>query len=182
MHPRLTELRDYVDAQRSALLSTASAVPRERWTERPGPDRWSLVELFEHLYKVEHGSARAIARAAAAARAAGHPLETDTHSVFGSLDAARLRDRSRRLEVPERVAPSGTWTADEALEKLAASRAELHDAIEAGNGLALGSVYQTHARLGELDLYRWILFIGEHEERHVQQAAEIVEQLGAAAR
>jgi hypothetical protein len=182
MHPRLTELRDYVDAQRSALLSTISAVPRDRWTERPGPDRWSIVELLEHLYKVEHSCARVIAKGATEARAAGHPMETDSHSMLGALDAVGLRDRSKRLQVPERVAPSGTWSPDEAAEKLAASHTELHEAIDAGNGLALGSVYQTHARLGNLDLYRWILFIGEHEARHVQQAAEIVEQLGAAAR
>jgi hypothetical protein len=61
-----------------------------------------------------------------------------------------------------------------------ASRAELHDAIRAADGLALGSIRQTHARLGELDLYQWILFVGEHEARHVQQAAEIAEQLGVA--
>jgi hypothetical protein len=181
MHPRLIELRDYVDAQRSALLTIAAAIPRDRWTERPAPDRWSVVELFEHLYKVEHSCARVIAKSAAEARAAGHPMETDSHSMLGTLDAVGLRDRSRRMQVPERVAPSGTWSPDEAAEKLATSRAELHDAILAGDGLALGSVYQTHARLGEIDLYRWILFVGEHEARHVQQVAEIAEQLGAVA-
>lgn len=182
MHPRLTELREYVDAQRSALLAAASSLPPERWTERPAPGRWSVVELFEHLYKVEHSCARVIARGAADARAADHPRETDTHSVLGRLDAAGLRDRSRRLEVPERVAPTGDWSPAEALDKLQASRAELHAAIQAADGLALGSVYQTHARLGEIDLYKWILFVGEHEARHVQQAAEIVEQLAAPAR
>jgi uncharacterized damage-inducible protein DinB len=182
MHPRLTELRAYVDAQRSDLLAAASALPLERWTERPGPGRWSLVELFEHLYKVEHSCARVIARGVADARAADHPMETDEHSVLGTLDGTGLRDRSRRLEVPERVAPAGGWTPEEALDRLAASRAELYEAMQAGNGLALGSVYQTHARLGEIDLYRWILFVAEHEARHVQQAAEIVEQLGAPAR
>jgi uncharacterized damage-inducible protein DinB len=80
------------------------------------------------------------------------------------------------------VAPAGGWSPREALDRLAASRAELHEAMHAGNGLALGSVYQTHARLGEIDLYRWILFVAEHEARHTGQAAEIVEQLGAAAR
>lgn len=182
MHPRLIELREYVDAQRSALLATASALPLERWIERPGPDRWSLTDLFEHLWKVEHSCARVIARGVAGARAAGHPMETDEHSVLGTLDAAGLRDRSRRIEVPERVAPAGGWSPQEALDRLAASRAELHEAIRAGDGLALGSVYQTHARLGEIDLYRWILFVAEHEARHVQQAAEIVEQLALSAR
>jgi hypothetical protein len=182
MHPRLTELREYVDAQRSALLAAASALPLARWTERPAPDRWSIVALFEHLYKVEHSCARVIARGVAGARAAGHPMETDEHSVLGTLDGSGLRDRSRRLEVPERVAPAGGWSPQEALDQLAASRAELHDAIRAGDGLALGSIYQTHARLGEIDLYRWILFVAEHEARHTQQAAEIAEQLAAPAR
>jgi hypothetical protein len=182
MHPRLTELRQYADEQRSALLAAASTLPRERWTERPANDRWSIVELLEHLYKVEHSCARVIARGVADARASGHPTETDEHSVLGALDASGLRDRTRRIEAPERVAPAGGWSPQEALDRLSASRAELHDAMSAGNGLALGSVYQTHARLGEIDLYRWILFIAEHEARHVPQAAEIAEQLAAPAR
>ena len=77
------------------------------------------------------------------------------------------------------MAPTGTWSANEARENLSASRAELHEAMRAGDGLRLGTIRQTHARLGELDLYGWILFIGKHEARHVQQAREIVEQIGA---
>jgi uncharacterized damage-inducible protein DinB len=182
MHPRLTELRDHVDRQRSALLAAVSALPPDRWTERPASDRWSVAELFEHLYKVEHGCARVIAKAAHEARAAGHPAETDEGSVLGRLDFVGLRDRSKRREVPERVAPAGGWSATEALEKLTTSRAELHDAMRAAEGMALGSIHQTHARLGELDLYNWILFVAEHEARHAEQAAEIAEQLGAAPR
>ncbi len=141
-----------------------------------------MVELLEHLYRVEHGCARVIGKAALEARAAGHPAETEESSVLGRLDFVGLRDRSRRIQVPERVAPTGSWAPEEALEKLAASRAELHDAIRTAEGMALGSIHQTHARLGELDLYNWILFIAEHEARHAQQAAEIAEQLGAATR
>ena len=182
MHPRLTELRDHVDAQRSALLAAVAALPPDRWTERPAPGRWSVVELFEHLYKVEHSCARVIAKGVADARAAGHPAETSTDSVLGALAAFGLRDRSQKREVPERVAPAGTWSPDEAREKLATSRAELHEAIRAADGLALGSIRQTHARFGDLDLYTWILFVAEHEARHAQQAAEIAEQLGAVTR
>jgi hypothetical protein len=182
MHTRLSELRDHVDAQRSALLAAAAALPRDRWTEHPAPGRWSVAELFEHLYKVEHGCARVIAKAVTEARAAGHPAETATDSVLGVLDQYRFRDRTQKREVPERVAPTGAWTGQQALEQLAASRAELHEAIRAADGLALGSIHQTHARLGEIDLYQWILFVAEHEARHAQQAAEIAEQLGVSAR
>lgn len=179
MHPRLTELLDYVDTQRSALVSAVSGLPPERWTERPSPGRWSVVDLLEHLYKVEHSCAQVIARGVAAARAAGHPEETESSSVLGTLDTFAIPDRSQRREAPERMAPTGTWSANEAREKLKASRAELHEAMRAGDGLQLGSIRHPHARLGELDLYGWILFIGKHEARHVMQAKEIVEQVGA---
>jgi hypothetical protein len=182
MHSRLAELRTFVDAQRSALLAAASTVPSDRWTERPAPESWSLTELFEHLYRVENGSARLVEKRALEARAAGHPTETDTSSMLGALDGTGLTDRSRKLEAPERVAPTGGWTREQALESLARSRATLHDGLRAAEGLALCTVKAPHPRLGEIDLYQWILFIGQHEQRHVQQAAEIAERLAATAR
>jgi hypothetical protein len=33
--------------------------------------------------------------------------------------------------------------------------------------------------LGEIDLYQWILFVGQHEKRHLSQLEEIAEQLRA---
>jgi uncharacterized damage-inducible protein DinB len=180
MHPRLTELVEYVDAQRAALLAAASALPAGHWTERPASGRWSVAELLEHLQKVEHGCARVIAKRAAEARAAGHPAETATDSKLDALDWSPLRDRSQRLEAPERVAPTGTLSAEDARAAIERSRAELHEAIEAADGLALESVRHPHLRLGEIDLYQWILFVGHHEKRHVAQMTEIVSQLGAA--
>jgi hypothetical protein len=182
MHSRLTELREFVDAQRSALLSAVSKVPPDRWTERPAPGCWSLAELFEHLYKVEYGSARLVERRALEARAAGHPGETESSSVLGALDGTGLTDRGRKLVAPERVAPAGGWTREQALDSLAQSRAKLHDGFRAAEGMALGTVKAPHPRLGEIDLYQWILFIGQHEQRHVSQAIEIAEQLTATAR
>jgi uncharacterized damage-inducible protein DinB len=180
MHPRLTELVEYVDAQRAALLDAASALPPERWTERPAAGRWSVAEVLEHLHMVEHGCARVIAKRAAEARAADHPAETGTGSKLGALDWSDIRDRSTRREVPDRVAPTGTLSGEAARSAVDRSRAELHGAIEAADGLALESIRHTHARLGELDLYQWILFVGHHEARHGAQMAEIVSQLGAA--
>ncbi|MDB4886632.1 MAG: hypothetical protein JWN79_2070, partial [Gemmatimonadetes bacterium] len=51
--------------------------------------------------------------------------------------------------------------------------------IAAADGLALQSVRHAHPRLGDIDLYQWILFIGQHEARHVPQVAEIIGALTA---
>jgi uncharacterized damage-inducible protein DinB len=180
MHPRLNELVEYVEAKRAALLDAASTIPPERWTERPSAGRWSVADVLEHLSMVEHSCARVIAKRAAEARAAGHPAETGTSSKLGALDGSDLRDRSVRREVPERVAPTGTLSSDAARSAVERSRTELREAVASADGLALENVRFTHARLGELDLYQWILFIGHHEARHTEQVAEIVTGLGAA--
>jgi uncharacterized damage-inducible protein DinB len=179
MHPRIKELVEYLDVQRAALLDAASALPSARWTEHPAPGRWSVADLLEHLQIVERSCAGVIAKRANEARAAGHPTETSTSSKLETSDPNGLLDRSKRLEAPARVAPTGTLSADDARAGVERSRAELNAAIAVADGLELESIRHTH-RFGDLDLYQWIQFVGQHEQRHVAQMVEIVRDLGAA--
>lgn len=179
MHPRLTELVHYADAQRAALLAAAAALPDARWSERPAPDVWAVSDVCEHLHRVERGCARLIAARAAEAQAANHSAETSTSTVLDRLDAARITDRSTPVQAPDRVAPEGGWTRSAALDALARSRAELHAAMQAADGLALETVRAEHPRLGDIDLYQWMLFVAQHEARHVPQVTEIVTRLGS---
>lgn len=181
MHRRLSEIATYVDAQRSALLAAAHELPEAAWPTRPAPDQWSVSDVCEHLHRVERGSARLITMRVMEARAGGHALETDDSSVMECLDFASLTDRSRRLEAPSRVAPEGGWTRAASLTALAGSRSELHAAIADADGLALQGVRHAHPRLGDIDLYQWLLFVGQHEARHVLQVTEIVQTLSGAA-
>jgi len=177
MHPRLVELSEILAAQRRDLLDTASAVPTDSWQTRPGPDRWSVSEIFEHLYRVERGVGAVLAKRIAKAKAEGHPSETETGSVLGTLDRFRVSDLSRKLVAPELVAPTENPDREIAERRVAESRAALFAAMESGDGLALGAIRHTHLRFGELDLYQWILFVAEHEKRHVVQLREVVQQL-----
>jgi hypothetical protein len=102
--------------------------------------------------------------------------------VLGALDGRRLVDRSNRLQASERSLPTGGWTRERALAALQSSRAELYEAIHAADGLALSSVRLGHPRLGELDLYQWMLFVGQHEVRHLDQINEVSEQLTGSGR
>lgn len=181
MHPRLSEVAQYVADQRRALLAAADPLPGPLWTVRPAGDRWSVADVLEHLHRVERGSAKLIALRVAQAREAGHPRETETGSVMESLAHARLTDRSRPIAAPERVAPEGGWSREAVLAALAESRAVLDAAVAAADGLALGTLRHEHPRLGDIDLYQWLLFIGQHEARHVAQVAEIVDAVLASA-
>lgn len=177
MQRRISELVEFADAARAALLDAAAKVPADHFAERPVPERWSAAELIEHLARVESGCARVIAKRAASARASGVAVEQEEGSMLGALEGRRVTDRSHKLVAPELVAPVGGFTREAALDALAKSRAEFKRAIADADGLALGEVRHTHVVLGELDLYQWILFVGQHEQRHLPQLEEITAQL-----
>lgn len=179
MHPRLQELVDRLAAERQTVLDAADRVPAALRDRRPAPDRWSVAEVLAHLARVERGVARLAAMLIDEGRAAGLGPETSTASVLGVLDHAGLRDRSHRVEAPDRVAPDGATTAEQARAALSTTRSSLLEALARGDGLALGTLRRAHPVLGELDLYAWLLFVAEHEARHAAQIDEVGAALGA---
>ncbi len=181
MQPRLQELVEVLERERAAVLESAASLPRAQWSRRPAADRWSVCEVAVHLYRVEQGVARMIAKRAAQARAAGHPPERETGSVLGALDGRHVADRTPALVAPALVNPDDPPDADGAMRILAESRSALLESISSADGLALGAIRHTHPVLGEIDLYQWILFVAQHEARHRAQLDEIVQQFAAGA-
>jgi uncharacterized damage-inducible protein DinB len=181
MHPRLAELSEHLAQQRRTLLDVASTVPADSWQTRPDGDAWSVSEILEHLHRVERGAAAILTKRIARAREEGHPQETETSPVLGTLDQFRVSELDRRLVAPELVRPTENPDRTTAERWLAESRAALDAAIASGDGLALGTIRHTHLRFGELDLYQWLLFVAEHEKRHTAQLREVARQLVPAA-
>lgn len=177
MHPRLAELLAYAELQRAVLLEAVALIPEPMRDRRLDPATWSVAEVLEHLHRVETGIARLLTRSVERARAAGLHPETDGGSVLGSLDTLRLLDRSFRISAPEPVMPRGELTAAQAIAALTESRRALVSALVAGDGLALGRIAHPHPLLGSLNLYQWVLFVGQHEARHAGQLQDIARQL-----
>jgi DinB family protein len=179
-NPRVVELIDYVVRQRSVLLAAVSAVPEAERDIPVTPDAWSVAGVLEHLHRVETGIARLLVRSVERARASGLGAESEASSLLGSLDAFELVQRGRRMEAPGPVLPRGEYNASQALMALAASRNALLAAVREGDGLALGEIIFPHPLLGPLNLYQWVLFVGQHEARHADQIAGIGRALGGA--
>ncbi len=177
MHPRLTELLAYLDAQRAHVLGAASSLSPERWSERPAADRWSVSEVCWHLQRVETGVAKLIRKRANEARMSGHPAEDAESSQLGALDGRRVADRSLRLQAPPHVTPTEMPTAALVQQQLNESRELLRTAVAEADGLALSRITHPHPVLGEIDLYQWILFVGQHEARHAAQIIETAQAI-----
>jgi hypothetical protein len=67
------------------------------------------------------------------------------------------------------VLPRADIDISDAVEGLEGSREALPAAAVSANGLSIGEIKHTHPILGELDLYQWLIFVGQHEGRHRKQ-------------
>jgi hypothetical protein len=177
MHPRIAELLAYAQVQRVALFDALSLIPEPLRDRRLDAETWSVAEVLEHLHRVESGIARLLTRSLERAKAAGLEPEREVGSVLASLDAFRLTDRSRRVSAPDPVMPRGELTAIQGMAALTESRQTLVSALEACDGMALGRITHAHPMLGPLNLYQWVLFVGQHEARHADQLKDIARQL-----
>jgi len=169
MHARLAETMDYVEQKRKELLQSFAGVPGDRLCKRATPDGWSVAEILEHLRMVEAGVARLITKRVGQAREAGLGEEKSTKSVFPSFERPSMRLENAVIQSPIAVQPRPDIDISDAVEGLEGSREALRAAAVAATGLSLGEIKHTHPILGELDLYQWLIFLGQHEVRHKKQ-------------
>ena len=173
IHESLASTLALLDAEREGLLAAVQRVPAELRDRRPAAMRWSIAEVLEHLVTVERGIAKLIATRGRQPSPPGAPAPVP-------LDAervAKLRNRGERVEAPERVRPTGTVAAADALAALLEARAALRQALLDADPASLERYTHAHAVLGPLCLRDWAQFIAHHEARHTGQVLEIAEAL-----
>jgi uncharacterized damage-inducible protein DinB len=169
MHPRLAEIAAYLDETRAAVVRAVEHLSPEDAARRPEADAWSVDEILTHLSLVEPGVAKRIAKSVGQAKGEGLPRETSVESVMRSLDGAALETLRKKQVAPEFVEPKTVLPLSEALGALAHSRESLRHAMGEADGWALETVVAPHPRLGTIDMYQWLVFLGHHERRHLAQ-------------
>ena len=189
MHPRTQELLVHLAGSRAEVAEALASVASARREVKPGADEWSVAEIIEHLAScddigriinlaiVEGRIGTMLARDVTAAKETGLARETSDTSVLATLDIAGLKDRGHKRAAGEPSRPTGTLTCDEAWSRLEASRAQLEQAIRDADGWALETLSQSHPRLGALNLYQWVAFVGAHESRHAAQILDVRQAL-----
>jgi uncharacterized damage-inducible protein DinB len=179
MHPKLEMIAALLVEARAELLDAARDIPAALRKVRPAPDRWSAAEVVAHLAMVEDGSGRLFSKGVKEVRQSGAPpedassSEADAQAMLDAFDRFGVRARLRKIDAPPVVMPAESPDFDEACQALEATRARLLNAMQQASGLALATYSAPHPRLGDMNLYEWLLLIARHEQRHVLQLKEI---------
>lgn len=173
MHPRTEELAAHLAATREELRAAVNAVPADRHARSLHDGGWTVVEILDHLAKVERMVAGVVEAKVGSARANGLAAESSVEPQLESFKGYRVRRRSVKVASPTFAVPAREVSIEAAWTALAASREALLAVLRTTDGLALGDVSTPHQFLGALNMYQWIAFVGFHEQRHADQIAEI---------
>ena len=156
---------------RDDFLEAVESVTEAQWDFRPGPDRWSIGLIAEHLGLVEQGLFGRVERALATD---AHPDGRSAVAGKDGLIETMLRDRGARRDAPERVVPTGDVEREAALRIYRERRARsLAFAETTADPLRAHTLDHHRPAFGTLDAYQWLLYIPLHNQRHIQQIEEI---------
>jgi hypothetical protein len=172
MHSQLADVFALLDRSREVLRNAVARIPAPLRHQRPAPERWSPVEVIEHLALTDRRFTRIIGDKIRTAVAGGLGAESSTRDALPTQIASRLADRTAPRPAPEDLHPSGALDEGQAWEAADTARAGLRDAVLHGDTLALSTVVHEHGAFGPLTVYQWIEFLAGHELRHVEQIRE----------
>ena len=180
MHQHLIDVLARLDGSRAALGAAVDSVPAPLRQQRPGPDRWSVAEVLEHVSIVERIFTGRVAEAIDAARAAGLVIELGARLPLAESIETRMANRTNRRASPEVALPTGTLDAAAAWEAVESGHHKLRASVETADGLALSQVQLTHPFFGSMSVYQFVELMAAHEGRHTEQIKEIGQSLAGA--
>jgi DinB family protein len=177
MHTRLEEILAYLASVRAELAAEIVSRPKEAFTVRPAEGRWTGAEIIYHLGNAEGATTKMLERVFEKALADGIPTDPETSSLVHSLDHLGVPDRgARRIVAPERLEPPPGADLPTSWESLQRVRERTHRAVATVDGRDLTTLSAPHPIFGPINGYQWILFIGQHEARHLDQLRETLAQ------
>ena len=103
----------HLHSTRKMLLDTVAPLTEAQWKFKPGPDRWSVLEVVEHIGIVENFLLENTSKNVMQAPA-GKP-DRDYKST-DKLVLSAIADRTQRVQAPEPVLPTGRRSPQEALD------------------------------------------------------------------
>jgi uncharacterized damage-inducible protein DinB len=153
------------------FLQSIAGLSEKQWTFKPGPDRWSVAEVSEHIAVSETALLGLVQKPLMGSPAA--PEKREQVKGKDEMLLQKIPDRTHKAQAPEFLRPTGRW----------ATEADLTKAFEESRKVTMDYVRTTsddlrdhffdHPVFGTLDGYQWLLLLSAHSERHTAQIEEV---------
>jgi hypothetical protein len=174
MLPSLASRLDRLERRRTALLGRVAPLRPEQLGYRPGPERWHVLDILEHLIIIEE-------RVLGAVDTRPGPLPA-AERLRGALRLAGLRLYLRsggKIRAPTRaILPQGGVGLAELRERWDRVRAGYRTALEAFDRTDLLRPMMKHPVIGKLTPTQTLAFLDAHLAHHERQIDRLRGALG----
>jgi hypothetical protein len=135
--------------------------------KKPGPDKWCIAEITEHLNISDKSAMIAMLRDG------GEPTAEQTAASAEKV-ALMLAYNDNTWIAPEAATPKGKYnTVQEALDAFDKTRKKLLKFFQENELSHLAAGFE-HPRLGMLSRFQWLQFMTWHANHHLQQMESIL--------
>jgi hypothetical protein len=161
----------YLEQTKKGVLDATAGLSETQWNFKPGPDRWSVAEIMEHLAAAEDMLRGMVQEQVMKTPAIPARDPAELKKIDDSV-IAMVPDRSHKAQAPEPLKPTNRFGSPEEAEKhFLESRATTEDYLKKTHDLRAHAV---DSPLGmQMDGYEWVLLVAAHSERHTKQMLEV---------
>jgi len=152
-------------------LDLMEGLSEEQLKFKPAPEKWSVLEVAEHIYLAEGLLFGSVEKALAEKQ--NPEWETKTKGKTEFLERVMV-SRDRKATAPENIVPSGKLTRDDVIARLKESRAKtLKFTEETKLPLKAHTLDHPFPVFNTLNAYQWLIYIPLHNIRHNKQIEEV---------
>jgi uncharacterized damage-inducible protein DinB len=173
----LEEIFTHMNNVRAEVTGRIGTLDEAEAVLRNNGEGWCPEELAEHLALVEKSITAVVERLLRKSEELNMPPppggKIEPPVKFPS---AVRKTEMNKVEAPDRIRPRGGVPTGRSLQDLKTSREYIKDMRPRMEAVSLSEAKFPHPVMGELDLYQWLLFIAEHEARHLAQIENILKQ------
>jgi hypothetical protein len=161
----------YLESTKKGVVEATKGLSDAQWNFKPGPDRWSVAEVMEHLAAAED-LLRGMTQENVMKTPAIPPRDAAELKKIDDSVVAMVPDRTHKVEAPEPLRPTNRFGSPAEAEKhFLESRATTEEYLKSAPDLRAHAVDSPMGM--KLDGVEWILLIAGHSERHTKQMLEV---------
>jgi DinB superfamily len=172
----LEQARQCFAQARTRVLEAVAGVSEVQSRFKPAPDRWSIVEILEHMAIVHE---RVLDRVLPQLSQGAAPGPDRDCPLIDALVVEKIPDRSITAKAPDFIQPTGRISSTESLDRIFRNHERFIEFLESTPDLrehVLDSpplAVVTKGAHTTSDGYQWALTAAAHDERHVRQIEEL---------
>lgn len=174
MKKNLEEIIDYITNVRSDIKNYVQDKEDNLLRNKNASNSWSPDEVLQHLYKTEIYITRLLNRQMERAKKKDLTSGDEATSYLHSLDEFEVEIVNEKFNAPEVSRPEGSMDSGVVLQQMDESRSELEKMLGEFSQYDMAGIEFPHPAYGRMNMIQWVLFLGKHEERHLNQIKSLL--------